>query len=158
MIEDLDVQIRKALAEIVRSQVDAAAYVFDYWVLGYEAQQWLGFVRKADGRAHGYIVTRRQAGQISEGATTDELWIYTVVGIYSYFHDSGTPTQDRSEDLFSMEIDKLLLAFKPDLRFQLESGDEVRFGDNQVTIDLFPFGPEKAHYATFDVEVKFSIC
>ena len=158
MITDIDKQIRKALAEIVRSQVDPTAYVFDYWVLGYEAQQWLGLVRKADGRAHGYIVTRRQAGQISDGAATDELWNYTVVGIYSYFHDSGLPAQERSEDLFSAEIDSLLLAFKPDLRFQIESGDEVWFGDNQVVIDLFPFGPEKAHYAVFDVEVKFSIC
>lgn len=156
MTEDLDVQIRKAIAGIVTANVDPLALVFDYWVLGYEAAQWLGIVRKADGRAHGYIVTRRQAGQISEGAATDELWNYTVVGIYSYFHSNDD--QERSEDIFSKEIDKLILAFKPDSVFQIESGDELRFGDNQVVIDLFPFGVEKAHYAVFDVEVKFSIC
>jgi len=156
MIEDLDVQIRKALAAVVAANVDPEARVFDYWVLGYEAQQWLGLVRKADGLAHGYILTRRQAGQISDGAATDQLWNYTLVGIHSYFH--ADDDQARSEDIFSKEIDQLILAFKPDKIFQLESGDEIRYGDNQVVVDLFPFGIELAHYATFDLEVKFSIC
>lgn len=156
MTENLDIEIRKALAATVTANVDPNALVFDYWVLGYEASQWLGLVRKNDGRAHGYIITRRQAGQISDGASTDEIWNYTVVGIFSYFHSGEA--QERSEDTFSMEIDKLILAFKPDAVFELESGDAVRYGDNQVTIDLFPFGPEKAHYAVFDLEVKFSIC
>jgi hypothetical protein len=157
VIEDLDVQIRKALAAVVTATVDPEAVVFDYWVLGYEAQQWLGLVRKAGGLAHGYIITRRLAGQISDGAATDEVWNYTLIGIHSYFHSSDV-TGERSEDIFSKEIDQLILAFKPDKIFQLESGDEIRYGDNQVVIDLFPFGIELAHYATFDLEVKFSIC
>ena len=155
MIENIDEQIRKAIGDIIRATVDPQALVYDYWVLGYETTQWLGFVRKPDGRAHGYLITRRQVQQISDGASTDELWSYAIIGMFSYYTEDG----QRSEDVFSVEIDKLLMVLRPEKILTLESGDEVRLGDSFLTLDLFPFGGnEKAHYFLLNLDVRFSIC
>ena len=154
MIEEIDIQIRAALKSVIQAQVSPDALVYDFWVLGYEAQDWLGIVRKSNGRAHGYIITRREAGQLSDGAATDESWRYTIIGLYSYFHSNT----ERSEDQFSVEQDKILMALRPEKILTLQSGDEMRFGESTMSADLFPFGPEKAHYILINIEINFSVC
>jgi hypothetical protein len=149
----LDKQIREALAGIVRSKVDPGATVYDFWALGYTAANWLGFVRNKDtGRAHGYVIVRRAFDQTGDN-TADEIWTYSIFGFHSYFHGA-----ERSEDIFGNEVDQILFALKPNELVDLAGGDQVRTGDARGVIDLFPFGPEYAHQAEINVDIKFSFC
>lgn len=148
MTEDLDKQIRNAIADLIKAE-HADAQVYGWNALTHDLGEWPGLFGSP---RHGWIIKRASQEAERKNASRDRVTlVYDIWGFYEY--QTGT-TAANSDDEFAVILAKTYNALKAEPRLGFENDIERHLLLQYQRITTLNCGEETLHFAQGRLRVE----